>query len=246
MRRGPGSLYRRWKSVQYLATRDRAAVIAWLRAPELAPAPRVRLLRDFVRTTNAVRGYHTLGEMLAISREIVGRRAPVVLEAGCGYGSSTAKLSLAVRQAGGTLHACDSFRGMPENDEQHQHLDGRGTHFRTGAFRGSLSKVRRAVAAYGAIEVCQFHKGLVADTLPRVPGTFDVVVLDVDLEASTRTCVRELFPRLNPGGVMFSVDGQLRATHAVLADERFWRDDVGVEPPHIDGLHRDKLLVMRA
>jgi predicted O-methyltransferase YrrM len=246
MRRGPGSLYRRWKSVQYLATRDRGAVFDWLRAREPALPERLGLLRAFVRTTNAVRGYHTLAEMLAISREIIGRRAPVVLEAGCGYGGSTAKLSLAVRQAGGILHACDSFRGMPENDEQHQHLDGRGTHFRTGAFRGSLSRVKRTVASYGAIEVCQFHKGLVADTLPRIPGTFDVVILDVDLEASTRTCVRELYPRLRPGGVMISLDGQLRATHAVLADDRFWREDVGVEPPSIDGLHRDKLLVMRA
>lgn len=246
MRRGPGTLYRRWKSVEYLATRDRRAVLGWLGAHEVGVSARVRLLRDFVRTTNAVRGYHTLGEMLAISREIVARRAPVVLEAGCGYGSSTAKLSLAVRQAGGVLHACDSFRGMPENDEVHEHLDGRQTSFRTGAFRGSLSRVRRTVASYGAIEVCRFHKGLVADTLPGIEGLLDVVVLDVDLEASTRTCVRELFPRLRPGGVMFSLDGQLRATHALLGDAGFWRDEVGIEPPPIEGLGRDKLLVMRA
>ncbi|HUH00591.1 MAG TPA: TylF/MycF/NovP-related O-methyltransferase [Kofleriaceae bacterium] len=246
MRRGPGSLYRRWKSLEYLATRDRRAVLGWLGRGELGLGPRVRLLRDFVRTTNAVRGYHTLGEMLAISREILARRAPVVLEAGCGYGSSTAKLSLAVRQAGGVLHACDSFRGMPENDEQHRHLDGRATQFRAGAFRGSLNRVRRTVAEYGALEVCRFHKGLVADTLPRIEGALDVVVLDVDLEASTRTCVRELFPRLRPGGVMFSLDGQLRATHELLGDPRFWRDDVGIDPPHIEGLGRDKLLIMRA
>jgi O-methyltransferase len=248
LRRGPGSLYRRLQSLRFLATRDRTEVLRWLAARGLPAAPlpaRVDLLRRFLRVTHAVRGYHTQAEMLVIARDILARDAPVVVEAGCGKGSSTAKLSLAVRRAGGVLHACDSFRGIPDNDERHVHLDGRPVAFRAGAFRGSLPSVRRTVAAYGAPEVCQFHKGWFADTLPRVPGPIDVAVLDVDLAASTRTCVRALFPRLRPGGVLYSLDGQLRATHALLADERFWRDEVGVPPPYIDGLGRAKLLAVR-
>jgi hypothetical protein len=68
------------------------------------------------------------------------------------------------------------------------------------------------------------------------------VLLDVDLAASTRECVRWLYPRIRPGGVLLSQDGHLRATIELLADARFWRDEVGVPPPAIHGLGTVKLL----
>lgn len=243
--RGPESLYRRYKSLEYLATRDRAAVIGFLRAQDLAlslPA-RLRLLRRFLATTNAVRGYHTLGEMLAIAGAILARERPLVLEAGCGYGASTAKLSVATALASGGLIVCDSFRGIPPNDERHELMDGRRTEFRAGAFRKTLPSVRRVVERYGESGVCRYEKGWFEETLPRLELELDVVVLDVDLESSTRTCLRELWPRLRPGGVLFSLDGQLRRTHALVGDAGFWRHELGVEPPRIEGLGRDKLLV---
>jgi O-methyltransferase len=184
--------------------------------------------------------------MLSLARAILARagKSPVVLEAGCGFGASTAKLSLAARLAGGSLIACDSFQGIPQNEERHVHLDGRPIEFRAGAFRGRLVSVRRNVEAFGAIEVCRFEKGWFSDVLPRIEGPLDVVVLDVDLARSTRTCVKELWPRLRPGGVLFSLDGQLRATHEVLGDAAFWRGEVGSEPPSIEGLGRSKLLTL--
>ncbi len=247
MRRGPGSLYRSLKSLEYLATRDRSAAIELVLTKDLPSVPlgaRLGLIRHFVRATNAVRGYHTLTDMLRVARAILVRagRSPVVLEAGCGYGASTAKLSLAVRMAGGSLIACDSFQGIPENDERHELLDGRTTEFRAGAFRGRLTSVRRTVEKYGAPEVCRFEKGWFADVLPRIEGPFDVVVLDVDLEQSTRTCVKELWPRLRPDGVLFSLDGQLRATHELLSDAAFWCGEVRSEPPLVEGLFESKLL----
>ena len=253
VRRGPGSLYRRAKSLEYLLTRDRRALVRFLMDPGLADTSlvaRVDLVRRFLRITNAVRGYHTLAEMLVISGEILRRRKRpglTVLEAGCGKGSSTAKLSLVTRCAGGRLLVYDSFRGIPDNAERHQHLDGRPVVFRAGAFRGNLASVRRTVARFGAPDICHFEKGLFADTLPRLPEDvrLDVVLLDVDLLSATRTCITELFPRLAPDGVMLSQDGQLRATHTLLADRRFWQDEVGVLPPVIEGLGQDKLLVMR-
>jgi SAM-dependent methyltransferase len=212
----------------------------------VALGARLRLLRRFVRATNAVRGYHTLTEMLHVANAILARagRTPAVLEAGCGYGASTAKLSLATRLAGGSLIACDSFVGIPENDEKHELLDGRKTEFRAGAFKGRLTSVRRVVETWGAPEVCRFEKGWFADVLPRLEGPFDVVVLDVDLGESTRTCLREIWPRVRSGGVLFSLDGQLRATHEILADSRFWREEVGCAPPPIQGLGCGKLLTL--
>ena len=44
---------------------------------------------------------------------------------------------------------------------------------------------------------------------------------------------------------MISLDGQLRATHELVADEDFWRREVGVAPPRVEGLHHHKLLRLR-
>ena len=253
-RRGPGTLYRRAKSLEYLVTRDRGAIREFLAAElPMSRARRIALLARMTAITNAVRGYHTLGEILAVIREILirsGRRDLTVIEAGCAHGSSTAKLSLAVRAAGGHLHVFDSFRGIPPNDERHTQLDGRPAVFRPGAFRARLRAVERTLDRHGAPEVVTLHKGWLAETLPaflagRPERAVDVVLLDVDLVASTRTCVRELFPRLRRDGVMISLDGQLRATHALLGDRRFWTEDVGVAMPVIEGLGTGKLLVIR-
>ena len=253
-RRGPGSLYRRARSLQYLVTRDRAAVLSFLAggAPaetRLSVRARADLVRRFVTITNQVRGYHTLTEMLIVARAILARPAPCVVEAGTGHGSSTAKLSLVTRAAGGTLWVFDSFRGLPDNAERHTHVNGRAIHFRAGAFRATLPAVTRTVARLGAVEVCRFHKGWFAETLPGLPRQrfIDVAVLDVDLAASTRVCIREIYPRLRPGGVLITLDGQLRATHEILGDPGFWADQVGAaRPPTIAGLGRDKLLCIDA
>src|SRR5262249_37872938 len=129
-----------------------------------------------------------------------------------------------------------------ENDETHENLWGRRTAFRPGAFRGTLSTVRRTVGRFGAPEVCTWVKGWFEDTLPALDVPIDVALLDVDLLRSTRTCVRWLHPRLRAGGVLFSQDGHLRATVDLLADARFWRDEVGVAPPRVVGLGVSKLV----
>jgi hypothetical protein len=169
----------------------------------------------------------------------------VVVEAGAGKGSSTAKLSLAVRAVGGRLHVFDSFRGLPENDEVHHNLDGRVVRFHSGAFTGRLRAVERVVQEYGAIEVCEFHKGWFADTLPGFAATVDVALFDVDLLASTRLCLRHIVPRLAPTGVAFSQDGHLQAIAALVADPDFWRDQVGIDLPQVIGAGQRKLIEIR-
>lgn len=247
-RRGPGSLYRRLRSIEYLATRDRAAVWSFLAARFSVPLPsrrRLDLVRRFLRTTNEVRAYHTQAEILAVAEAVLRRPRPTVVEAGCGKGASTAKLSLAVREAGGRLHVFDSFRGLPANDEVHENLDGRPVSFREGAFAGRLAEVERTVRTHGAIEVCRFVKGWFEETLPGFRDPIDVALLDVDLLASVRTCLVHLFPRLSPGGVLFTQDGHLKATVRMLADRGFWTGEVGVPPPAIRGLGREKFLEIR-
>jgi len=251
MRRGRGTLYRKLRSLGYLVRRDRAAIVAFLRARYPVDLPlraRLALIARFVHTTNHVRAYHSQEQMLTVADRILrlaGRPGLTVVECGCGKGASTAKLSLVTRIAGGRLLAYDTFRGIPPNDEVHTDLLGRRMVFREGAFRGRLREVQRTIEAYGAPEVVEYRKGLFADTLPADDGPVDIALLDVDLVASTATCVAALHPRLRPGGALFSQDGHLRGVVALLEDETFWRERVGVEPPAIPGLGRDKFLEMR-
>lgn len=246
--RGPGSLYRQLESLRFLATRDRAEALRFLgeARSHAQLAARVKLLIAFIRTTNHVRAYHTQAEMLTVSSAILarGRKAPLtVVECGAAKGASTAKLSLALQMAGGgRLHCFDSFKGIPENDEVHQNLDGRSVRFRKGAFLGRLGAVKRAVEGFGAPELVSFHKGWFEDSLPSLAVDADVVLLDVDLWSSTRTCLIHLFPRLRAGAVVFSQDGHLERMVRELGREAFWRDEVGVPPPRVHGLGTEKLL----
>ena len=232
-------------------TRDRAAVGRFSRQPypfAFGLKDRIALIRAYLRITHRLRGYHTLAEMLEVTDAIfrlAGTRELTVVEAGAGSGSSTAKLSLAARAAGARLVVFDSFRGIPDNDEQHQLLDGTSLRFRKGAFRGRLAAVKRHVETLGAIEVCEFRKGLFEDTVPSFVGPAHIILLDVDLVASTRVCTKHLFGQLVPGGTLFSQDGHLRATVELFQDEAFWRSEVGVEPPEICGLGTDKLVRVR-
>ena len=249
--RGPGSLYRALKSLQLLATRDRRAVLAFLAARYPIHLPlleRVRLLRRLVQTTNAVRCYHTQVEILSVIDAILalaGRDGLTVVEAGAGKGASTAKLSLATARAGGRLVVFDSFRGLPRNDERHVRLDGSPVVFRAGAFPGRLPSVTRVVARFGAPRVCEFRKGWFEETMPLFVGHVDVALLDVDLLASTRTCLAHLFPRVREGGVVFTQDGHQRAIVDLLASEKFWREEVGVPVPAIEGLGERKMVAIR-
>lgn len=247
-RRGPGTLYRRLASVRFLLSRDRAAVLRFLAArypAGVSRRERLGLLRSFLHITNQVRGYHSQAELLAVAHEILlraGQPGLTVVECGAAKGSSTAKLSLVTARAAGRLLVYDSFKGIPENTEVHQNLDGRRVVFRKGAFTGRLAQVQRTVAELGAPEVCTFVKGWFAETLPGLEGPVDVALLDVDLLSSTRECLRAIYPRLRPGGVVFTQDGHLQAIVALLGDPKFWRDEVGCPPPRIEGLGRDKLL----
>lgn len=246
-RRGPGTIYRRLKSLQYLIGRDRAAVLSFLRAshPTVSRRDRWKLIERFVHITNQVRAYHTQTEILAVAERILrlkGRAGLTVVEAGAGKGASTAKLSLVARAAGARLIVFDSFRGLPPNEEVHRNLDGREVRFRAGAFTGRLAQVERTVRELGAIEVCEFRKGWFEDTLPLFEGAVDVALLDVDLLSSTRTCLKYLAPRLREGGAIFSQDGHLEAIVDLLRDADFWRSEVSIEPPKIAGLGINKFL----
>ena len=66
--------------------------------------------------------------------------------------------------------------------------------------------------------------------------------IDVDLQESTKTCLQYLYPRLAPGGSIFSHDGHLRLCVEAMDDDEFWRRVVGCAKPPMPGLRVSKLV----
>lgn len=128
------------------------------------------------------------------------------------------------------VHGCDSFDGFPP--EQIGEVD-------LGAGR-SLDKVRgRFRHAHAAIEQIQnaavdldadvrLHVGYFEETLPRLPlaPTFCFAHIDCDIYESYLTCLRHLYPRMVPGGVLLFDEydsevwpGATKAIDAFFADK---------------------------
>jgi O-methyltransferase len=217
--------------------------------PQPDPWPlrdRLRLLAKFVGIPFRVDSFHTHGEMLQIVSDILsfGKDQPgCIVEAGCFKGGSTAKLSLAASMTGRRLFVFDSFAGLPPNSEPHETtMYGGKIDFSGGQYCGTLNEVKDNVRRHGAIDACTFVPGWFQDTMPSFAEPVLVAFVDVDLVSSTATCLKCLYPLLAPGGIVYSQDGHIPLVAALLNDARFWREDVGVDKPVVEGLGARKLV----
>jgi O-methyltransferase len=137
----------------------------------------------------------------------------------------------------------DSFDGIPEHDEPHdRNIFGGAASFPKGSYRGTLEEVKANVARYGQIGVCSFVQGWFEETMLSFSRPIAAVYLDVDLAASTRTCLKYLYPLLVPGGALYSQDGHLPLVIDVFNSNSFWQREVGFARPHVEGLGIRKLI----
>jgi O-methyltransferase len=206
---------------------------------------RTALVKRILTAHANVQCAHTHAEMARIITRIFAipdDRPGCIVEAGCFKGGSTTKLSIAAAQVGRKLVVFDSFDGIPDNDEPHdQTIFGDQARFDRGAYAGQLAEVTENVRRYGEIDVCEMVQGWFEDTMPAFDEPIALGFVDVDLASSTRTCLRYLYPRLIPGGVLFSHDGHLPLCIEVLRDVRMWKE-IGGPRPVIDGLGTEKLV----
>lgn len=187
---------------------------------------------------------HSQKQILAFVRAIL--RAPrddegVVVEAGCFRGISSAKLSIATKYAGKQFYVCDSFEGLPANDEPHDKgIMGRPLEFNEGDYAATLDEVQANISKFGEIDVCHFVKGWFSDTLPNFDKPVSALYLDVDLVSSTRDCLVHLWPLMVPGAKVISQDGHIPLVVDLFYDEKFWLDELGCsempEVRHYKGL----------
>lgn len=257
MRSGPGELKKSVKRAipksvlsLYHLIRDgdlpRIASFVFKKGRGLSSAGRAALAWRMCLISERLPCPHTQREMLEVVEAVLSlprRLEGAVVEAGCYLGGGTAKLSLAAEKAGRKLVVFDSFQGLPEHDEPPAvNIFGETVVFSPGQYRAGLEEVKANVARFGAPGICDFHAGWFAQTMPGFRGPIALLFLDVDLAASTRTALKHLYPRLVPGGVLFSHDGHLPAVISAFRDANFWKREVGCAPPRVAGLGRRKLI----
>ena len=202
---------------------------------------------DFI-SSNVNCEHHTKDEMFnfyyALKNIPTGMEGCIV-ECGTIKGGSTAKFSLFAKELNRKLDVFDSFRGIPKNDEPHIHgLFGIyiGGPFKEGAFCGNLAEVKSNISKFGEIDVCEFHEGWFEDTMVNFDKPIVAIYLDVDLVSSTKTCLKYLYPLLQPGGIVFSQDAHIPLIVNLFEDDKFWNEELGTEKPIIHGLRKSKVI----
>lgn len=228
--------------------RDLLSAARFLLRNDLAAPRGVRLwfVKQIYRISYHIWCAHTEAEILEVATAVL--RIPpgtegVIVEAGSYKGGSAAKLSLLAAITDRRFVAFDSFEGLPENDESNQRsIFGEVPDFSRGKYRGDLEEVKANVGRFGDLSRCTFVKGWFKETMPTFSDPVIVAFLDVDLASSTRTCLKFLFPRLQPNGSIFSQDGHLPRVIELLNDSTFWRDEVGRSRPPMEKRGSAKLV----
>ncbi len=237
----------------YYAPKDVPAALGFIFHGTKSPTTfgqRLGLVAAFYKISYRVDCPHAEHELIAIGRQILDLGAGVpgaIVEAGSFHGGSTTKLSLVAKLCDRPLHVFDSFEGMPENREAHgKSIYGREHHFPKGSHAVGLDEVRGNVAKYGDVSRTEFHKGFFSDTMPHFREPVAAACVNVDLVQSTRDCFHYLYPLLSPGGIIVSQDAHFPWIIALLRDDAFWRDELGLSRrPEIPGLGTLKFVTVR-
>lgn len=207
---------------------------------------KLNLIKKIALINTKIECAHTQAEILQILESVLyfpKNESGVIVEAGCYKGGSSAKISHAAFQSNREFFIFDSFEGIPENHENHgKNIFRKPASFSKGDYAGAIDEVKKNIEQYGNINSCEFIKGWFDDTLPSFNKPVSVAYIDVDLVSSTRTCIKHLYPLLSKSGIIFSQDGHLPLIINLLKDEGFWLNDVGVQPPKIEGLGHSKLI----
>ncbi len=162
-----------------------------------------------------------------------------VVEFGCYHGLSTAKLSLAAKEAGRRLIVFDSFEGLPEPraDEIDERNASTGSfRWRRHQYRDSLDAVKARVELEGCLEACEFVRGYYDRTLADFNLRPSVVFEDVDLISSMEDVLRACYPRMPSGAVFYSHEAAFpKFVDRFFIDDGFWRQTFQERPPYLVG-----------
>jgi O-methyltransferase len=194
----------------------------------------LRKLRRALRARRAAAIYHKYHAFTMVSRHqaianlvLCAEQAPAggcIVECGAWRGGMSA--AIADMLPGRAHFLLDSFEGLPPVRE----IDGplavqyqRETSDNCRVERSFAEQAMR-ISAAGKFEIVQ---GWFKDTLPQLtlPGPIAVLRIDGDWYDSTMDCLRHLYPRVMPGGLIilddyYAWDGCARAVHDYLSAQK--------------------------
>ncbi len=140
---------------------------------------------------------------------------------------------------GRKLIVFDSFSGLPEP------ADGESTVFNLrqmsfvkyskGDYYGGLDEIKKNVARYGKLDVCEFVQGYFQDTLPNRDERYVLVFEDADLPSSVATALQYTWPRLHDGCKFFTQEAQDLEVATLFFDKEWWSRQLGSSPPGLVG-----------
>ncbi len=124
----------------------------------------------------------------------------------------------------------DSFEGVPPPDPEHYPLDAGDMNYLTDELAVSLEEVLGNFERYGLLDdQVRFVKGWFKDTLPGLADNeWSLIRLDGDLYESTMDGLRNLYPRLQPGGFVIVDDYDFDNCRAAVED---YRREHGINDP---------------
>jgi O-methyltransferase len=163
-----------------------------------------------------------------------------IVECGCYKGASTVNLSLVCSLIDRKLIVCDSFRGLPEPEQNDVFHEAPYTDYRVcyekGMYSSGLEEVSENVRKFGCIQSCSFVEGYFEQTLPRLDiPPLVMVFLDVDLKSSLRTCLKYLWPKLVPDAKLYSHEAQDLDFVSLFFDREWWSSMFGQPAPGFIG-----------
>lgn len=246
----PGFLGAALQAVKYFGLTKAAALWLLLRAEERkfvssAPNPqakrqRAELLAQFKTIYRSILCLHFPFHFALVAKFLLGLdvKGPIV-ECGAFKGGSSAQLSLIARATGRKLYVCDSFQGLPAPTKSEAKVkifnDTRTHTYQEGDYAATLEEIKGNIARYGAIEVCEFVPGFFNRSLPKLKVQPAAILLDVDLISSARDCLKSLWPRLKPGGYVFTHEAESETYMQGLMDKAWWKTHLKECPPLIFG-----------
>jgi len=157
-----------------------------------------------------------------------------VVECGCWKGGSTANLSLICKKIERKLVVCDSFEGLPEDDNrathEYPHIRVYG-YYRKGMYSARMEEVKENIFLYGDPSVCRFIPGFFSASLKSLSDPVAFAFLDVDLVTSMRDCIKFIWPLLIDGGMIYTDDSCDMEVVRVWFDDEWWRREIGCRAP---------------
>jgi O-methyltransferase len=169
-------------------------------------------------------------EILSLDPNLAGD----LIECGSYYGKSTCFFSLLAGLIGRKLWVCDSFRGLPkeENMTYTAKYQGYKVEYHEGGFSSGLDNVKSNLAKFGNLDVCNFVAGYFRDSLPALANNkYVFAYIDVDLLSSTKDCLLHVYPRLQEGCRIYNDDMNVLEIEKIYFNDDWWRENFNIDAP---------------